>query len=149
MCPRSAILKILKVLLHIISRIEIGLQFVRHDDSLVHVAEIEGDYKVRLAFYWNMHDCQRAQLNIDLDGLPVWRKPKIVRTPLKVVTDKSKGNKRLRNKSRKRKSTTSSAKDQPHRKSTVSILMVRLHLPKILNKNIKVQNKEAYLIESS
>ena len=116
-CPRSAILKILKVLLHIISRIEIGLQFVSHDDSLVHVAEIEGDYKVRLAFYWNMSDCQRAQLNIDLDGLPVWRKPKIVRTPLKVVTDKSKGNKRLRNKSRKRKSTTSSAKDQPHRMS--------------------------------
>ena len=105
------------IVAHYISYKEIGLQFAWHDDSVAHVAEVEGDYKVRLAFYRNMHYYQCAQVNIDLDRLPVWQKPKIVRAPLKVATDKSKGNKRLRNKSRKRKQTSSSAKDQPCQKS--------------------------------
>ena len=62
------------IVVHYILYKEIGLQFVHHDDSVAHVAEVEGEYKFRLAFYRNMRDSQCAQLNIDLDGLPVWRK---------------------------------------------------------------------------
>ena len=105
------------IVAHYILYKEIGLPFVHHDDSVAHVAEVEEEYKIRLAFYRNMRDCQRAQLNIDLDGLPVGRKPIVVRAPFKDGTDKSKANKRHRNKSRKRKRTSSSAKDQPCRKS--------------------------------
>ena len=46
------------IVVHYILYKEIGLQFVCHDDSVAHVAEVEGEYKVRLAFYRNMHDCQ-------------------------------------------------------------------------------------------
>ena len=105
------------IVAHYISYKEIGLQFVHHDDSATHVARVEGEYKIRLAFYRNMHDCQCAQLNIDLDGFPVWQKPKIVRAPFKDGTDKSKANKRHRKKSRKRKQTSSSVNDEPCRKS--------------------------------
>ena len=82
---------------HYISYGEIDFQFVRNDDAVAHKTEIEGNYKVRLAFYRNMRDCDREYLCIDLDRLPEWRRPY-----KKQLSDKSKATK-SRNKSKAKK----------------------------------------------
>ena len=52
------------IVAHYISYKEIGMQFVRHDNAVPHVTQIEGDYKIRLAFYQSMRYCECAPLNI-------------------------------------------------------------------------------------
>ena len=84
---------------HYISYREIDFQFVRNDDALAHKTEVEGNYKIRLAFYRNMRDCDREYLRIDLDGLPVWRRPK-----KKKLSDTSNATK-TRNKSKGKKTS--------------------------------------------
>ena len=84
---------------HYISYREIDFQFICNDDALVHKTEIEGNYKIRLAFYRNMRDCDREYLRIDLDGLPVWRRPK-----KKQLSDTSNATK-TRNKSKAKKTS--------------------------------------------
>ena len=103
---------------HYISYREIDFQFIRNDDALAHKTEIEGNYKIRLAFYHNMRDCDREYLRIDLDGLPVWCRPKKKQLSDTSNARKTRNNSKAKKTSKRKLSAKAVDSEEPKKKTS-------------------------------
>ena len=54
-------------------------EWIRKDDHLVHVAQIEGEYKVNLVFYQAMVSAPPAMFYLNTQCIRYWRKSVVIR----------------------------------------------------------------------
>ena len=54
-------------------------EWIRNDDHLVHIAQIEGEYKVNLVFYRAMVSAPPAMFYLNTQCIRYWRKSVVIR----------------------------------------------------------------------
>ena len=64
---------------HYISYKSLMGEWVRNDDNLAHIAQIDGEYKVNLIFYRAMINAPQAMFYVDTTTLRPWTKSVVIR----------------------------------------------------------------------
>ena len=64
---------------HYISYKSLMGEWVRNDDHLAHIAQIDGEYKVNLIFYRAMINAPQAMFYVDTTTLRPWTKSVVIR----------------------------------------------------------------------
>ena len=54
-------------------------EWIRNDDQLVHIAHIEGEYKVNLVFYRAMISAPSSMFYLNTQDIRYWRKSVVIR----------------------------------------------------------------------
>ena len=54
-------------------------EWIRNDDQLVHIAHIEGEYKVNLVFYRAMISAPQSMFYLNTQGIRDWQKSVVIR----------------------------------------------------------------------
>ena len=54
-------------------------QWIWNDDSLCHLADVAGSYKVNIVFYTAMTLASQCHWIIDTEGMPFWKKTVVIR----------------------------------------------------------------------
>ena len=64
---------------HYISYKSLMGEWVRNDDNLAHIAQIDGEYKLNMIFYRAMINAPEAMFYVDTTGLRPWTKSIVIR----------------------------------------------------------------------